>query len=89
MMLAHYVDDIICGTTNRELRARFFKHLRQSWEIEDTGQIDRFFGTNFRRSDYKKKWTASAARYIDRIVKIFDLNDNVVVKVTMDVSDLH
>ena len=84
MILAHYVDDIICGTTNIELRERFFKHLRQSWEIEDTGQLDRFLGINFRRSDDKKEWAASAATYIDRIVKRFDLNDTVVVKVPMD-----
>ena len=84
MILAHYVDDIICGTNNIELRERFFKHLRQSWEIEDTGQLDRFLGINFRRSDDKKEWAASAATYIDRIVKRFDLNDTVVVKVPMD-----
>ncbi len=47
MILAHYVDDIICGTTNCELRDRYFKHLRQSWEIEDMGQLDRFLGINF------------------------------------------
>jgi hypothetical protein len=54
MILAHYVDDIIRGTTNCELRERFFKHLRQSWEIEDPGQLDGFLGINFRRSDDKK-----------------------------------
>ncbi len=42
MTLAHYVDEIICGTTNRDLRERFLKHLRRSWEIEDTGQLDQF-----------------------------------------------
>jgi hypothetical protein len=84
MILAHYVDDIICGTTNYELRNQFFKHLRQSWEIEDTGQLDRFLGINFRRSDDKKEWSASTYTYLDRIVKRFDLNDTVVVKVPMD-----
>jgi hypothetical protein len=62
MILAHYVDDIICGVTNRELRERFFKHLRQSWEIKDTGQLDRFLGINIRRIDDKKEWAASAKR---------------------------
>ncbi len=47
MILAHYFDDIICGTTNCEVRDRFFKHLLQSWEIEDMGQLDRFLGINF------------------------------------------
>jgi hypothetical protein len=83
MILAH-VDDIICGTTNCELCDRFFKHLRQSWEIEDMGQLDRFLGINFRRSDDKKEWSTSVATYTDHIVKRFDLNDTVVVKVPMD-----
>ena len=59
-------------------------HLRQSWEIEDTGQLDRFLGINFRHSDDKKEWATSSATYIDRIVKRFDLNDTVEVKVSMD-----
>ena len=58
--------------------------VRQSWEIEDTGQLDRFLGIKFRRSDDKEKWAASATTYLDRIVKRFDLNDTVVVKVPMD-----
>jgi hypothetical protein len=84
MILAHYVDDVICGTTNCELRDGFFKHLRRSWEIEDTSQLDRFLGINFRRSDDKKEWSSSTTTYIDHLVKRFDLNDTVVVKVPMD-----
>ena len=40
VILAYYVNDIISGTTNCELRERFFKHLPQSWEIEDTSQLE-------------------------------------------------
>jgi hypothetical protein len=33
MIFAIYVDDIICCTTDLELRERFFNHLRKTWGI--------------------------------------------------------
>ena len=32
MIFASYVDDIICCTTDLDLRERFFNHLRKTWE---------------------------------------------------------
>ena len=77
----HYLWD---NKSRTELCENIFKHLCRSWDIEDTGQLDRFLGIKFRRSDDKEKWAASATTYLDRIVKRFDLNDTVVVKVPMD-----
>ena len=42
MILSHYVDDIICGSNNQELRNRLFKHLNQQWKITDEGFLNRF-----------------------------------------------
>jgi hypothetical protein len=72
MIFASYVDDIICCTTDLELRERFFEHLRKTWSITHEGTLDRFLGIHFERS--KDKWSCSATMgtYIDKIVKRFD-----------------
>ncbi len=41
MILSHYVDDIICGSNNPELRKMLLKHLNQQWKITDEGVLVR------------------------------------------------
>ena len=48
MILSHYVDDIICGSNNQELRARLFQHLNKQWKITDEGVLTRSDGRRFR-----------------------------------------
>ena len=69
MILSHCVDDIICGSNNQELRARFFQHLNTQWKITDEGVLTRFVGLNFERSDDGLTWEASCRLYIDKIAK--------------------
>ena len=57
VILAYYVNDIISGTTNCELRERFFKHLPQSWRLRTRVNSIGFLGLT-------SEWSASAAKYI-------------------------
>jgi len=76
MIFASYVDDIICCTTDLELRERFFNHLRKTWGIAHEGTLDRFLGIHFERSQYRWSWSATMGTYIDKIVKRFGLEDS-------------
>ena len=84
MIFASYVDDIICCTTDPELRERFFDHLRKTWGITHEGTLDRFLGIHFERSQDKWSWTASMGAYIDKIVKRFGLEDSRKVTTPME-----
>ena len=53
MLFLSYVDDIICATTDVELRDRFFDHLRKTWSITSEGTLDRFLACQFQRSEDK------------------------------------
>jgi hypothetical protein len=74
MILSHYVDDIICGSNNQELRKRLFKHLNQQWKITDERVLNRFVGLNFERSGDGLTWEASCGPYIDKIAKRFNVD---------------
>jgi hypothetical protein len=76
MMFAIYVDDIICCTTDLELRERLFDHLRKTWGITHEGTLDRFLGIHFERSQDKWSWSATMGTYIDKIVKRFGLEES-------------
>ena len=76
MILLHYVDDIVCATTDPDLRDRFFKHLNKTWKITDEGTLNRFLGVHFERSKDGWKWKATMATYIDRIVERFGLKES-------------
>ena len=75
MIFASYVDDIICCTTDLELRERFFDHLRKTWGITHEGTLDRFLGIHFERSKDMWSWSATMGTYIDKIAKRFGLED--------------
>jgi hypothetical protein len=77
MILSHYVDDIICGSNNQELRARLFQHLNKQWKITDEGVLTRFVGLNFERSDDGLTWEASCGPYIDKIAKRFKIDPKI------------
>ena len=62
MIFASYVDDIICCTTDLELRERFFEHLRKTWSITHEGTLDRFLGIHFERGKDKWSWSATMGR---------------------------
>ena len=74
MILSHYVDDIICGANNQEVRNALFKHLNQQWKITDEGVLTRFVGLNFERSVNGRTWEASCGPYIDKIAKRFTVD---------------
>ena len=76
MIFASYVDDIICCTTDLELRERFFDHLRKTWGITHEGTLDMFLGIHFERSQDKWSWSATMGTYIDKIVKRFGLEES-------------
>jgi len=75
MLLLHYVDDIICATTDRELREVFFNHIRKKWAITAEGQMNRFLGISYTWDRDKGSCKASAAAYIERVAKRFGLED--------------
>ena len=74
MILSHYVDDIICGANNQEIRKAFFEHLNKQWKITDEGVLTRFVGLNFERSDNGLTWEASCGPYINKIGKRFTVD---------------
>jgi hypothetical protein len=84
IILAHYVDDIICATNAPEVRERFFAHLNKTWKITDEGTLDRFVGVHFERSEDKRSWKASLGGYIDRVAQRFDLLDAKLADTPMD-----
>jgi hypothetical protein len=84
MIFASYVDDIICCTTDLELRERFFEHLRKTWSITHEGTLDRFLGIHFERGKDKWSWSATMGTYIDKIVKRFGLEESRGVKTPME-----
>jgi len=47
MILSHYVDDIICGSNNQELRNRLFKQ-QSAMEDHERGSSESFRGPEFR-----------------------------------------
>jgi hypothetical protein len=73
MIFASYVDDIICFTTDKGLRERFFDHLRKIWAIECTDTPDRFLGIHFQRSDDGWSWKETMGSYNDKIGQCFGL----------------
>ena len=75
MIFASYVDDIICCTTDRELRDRFFDHLRKTWAVTHEGTLDRFLGIHFERSKDGWTWSATMSTYIEKIAKRFGLEE--------------
>jgi hypothetical protein len=77
MILSHYVDDIICGSNNQELRNRLFQHLNKQWKITDEGVLNRFVGLNFERSKDGLTWEASCGPYIDKIAKRFKVDPKI------------
>ena len=74
VILSHYVDDIICGANNPEVRSALFKHLNEQWKITDEGVLTRFVGLNFERSENGLTWEASCGPYIDKIAKRFNVD---------------
>ena len=74
-MIAHYVDDLIIGTTDVALRDRFIAHLNTKWKVTFEGMLDRFLGVNFARDDDGWGWQAGMQSYIDRLADRFDLTD--------------
>jgi hypothetical protein len=49
IILCHYVDDLIVGTNNLELREKLMSHIREKWAVTDEGEMSRFVGLNFAR----------------------------------------
>ena len=84
IVLCHYVDDIICGTNNPELREKFLEHLRTQWNITDEGVLSRFLGINFYRSEDGTTWEMRMGAYIDKIVDRFGERDTRRAPVPMD-----
>ena len=84
MILAGYVDDLICGTTDETIRDKFLAHLRKGWDVTHEGQLDRFIGVHFKRSADKMTWAASMGTYIDRVVRRFGLEETKIYKTPMD-----
>jgi hypothetical protein len=84
MIFASYVDDIICCTTDKGLRERFFDHLRKISTIECTGTVDRFLGIHFQRSDDGWSWKATMGSYIDKIGQRFGLIGSATVYTPID-----
>ena len=77
MILLHYVDDIILCSNDLALRDKFLEHLREVWKITDEGELSRYLGIHFRRSEDGKSWEMSMGGYIDKIGKRFGLDANV------------
>ena len=84
MIFFHYVDDIVCATNNRELRARFIAHLNKTWPVTHEGTLDRFLAVNFVRHKEKQKWSASMAGYIEKIARRFGLTETRIYKTPME-----
>ena len=77
MILLHYVDDIILCSNDLALRDKFLDHLREGWTITDEGELSRYLGIHFRRSEDGKSWEMSMGGYIDKIAKRFGLAEDV------------
>ena len=77
MILLHYVDDIILCSNDLALRDKFLQHLREVWKITDEGELSRYIGIHFRRSEDGKSWEMSMGGYIDKIAKRFGLAEDV------------
>ena len=77
MILLHYVDDIILCSNDLALRDKFLEHLREGWTITDEGELSRYLGIHFRRSEDGKSWEMSMGGYIDKIAKRFGLAEDV------------
>lgn len=75
MLFLSYVDDIICATTDVELRDRFFDHLRKTWQITPEGTLDRFLACQFQRSEDRWAWRATMSAYIEKIAHRFGLTE--------------
>ena len=84
MLFLSYVDDIICATTDVDLRDRFFDHLRKTWSITPEGTLDRFLACQFQRSEDKWAWRATMSAYIEKIAHRFDLTETRNVKTPME-----
>ena len=84
MLLMHYVDDIVCATTDVELRKKFFSFLNESWNVTEEGVLNRFLGVHFERSADGWRWKATMGAYIDRIVQRFGLKDSRPADTPMD-----
>jgi hypothetical protein len=84
MIFLSYVDDIVCATTDRELRDRFFEHLKKSWDITCEGTLDRFLAVHFTRSADGWSWRADMSAYIEKIANRFGLTETRIFKTPME-----
>ena len=84
MIFLSYVDDIICSTTDVDLRDRFFEHLQKTWKITKEGTLDRFLAVNFSRSKDRWSWRANMSSYISKIAARFGLTETRRYKTPME-----
>ena len=84
MIFLSYVDDIVCATTDKDLRDRFFAHLKKSWDITCEGTLDRFLAVHFTRSQDGWSWKADMRAYIEKIANRFGLTETKQYRTPMD-----
>ena len=84
IILCHYVDDLIVGTNNLELREKLLSHIREKWAVTDEGEMSRFVGLNFARKANGRRWELSCTPYIERIGARFGADDGRYFDTPMD-----
>ena len=84
VILCHYVDDLIVGTNDLELREKLLSHIREKWAVTDEGEMSRFVGLNFARKANGRRWELSCTPYIERIGARFGADDGRYFDTPMD-----
>ena len=73
MLICHYVDDVLIGFNNPNLKDKMLKIIREQWKVTEEGPLSRFIGLNFDRHKNRLGWDVSMGPYIDKIAKRFNL----------------
>ena len=70
-----YVDDLVCLTTNPNLKVLLFAAIKASFEFEDKGELSYFLCMKITRDIANRATTLDMVAYIKEKLKLFKIND--------------
>lgn len=76
ILVAIYVDDLIIATNNEEKWIELKSELSKSFEMKDLGQLNFCLGIEFRQDPITKEITMSQRKYIQNILKKFNMENS-------------
>ncbi|KAG5862556.1 hypothetical protein JTB14_023593 [Gonioctena quinquepunctata] len=75
LTLAVYEDDLLILSNDKQMREELKRELTSTFKMVDMGKAERILGFEFKRDRNKKKIWINEERYIDQMLKRFNMHD--------------